>query len=115
MRARGRLKGPTPPTGLSHYTENVGDDDLAYLFPGGYPKPSGIHVVVDNHSHTEDRLFNTALRLKEGSQSWSITSDIDHHGPSWAPIRSLLRCQKHVSCNYWKEGLRKDQLVDVRT
>ena len=37
----------TPP-GLKHYTENVGDDDLAYLFFGGNPKraDSKAHTVV---------------------------------------------------------------------
>ena len=37
----------TPP-GLEHYTENVGDDDLAYLLFGGNPTTPGAHDLIEN-------------------------------------------------------------------
>ena len=43
----------TPP-GLEHYTENVGDDDLAYLLFGGNPTTAGAHDLVENRPYTED-------------------------------------------------------------
>ena len=43
----------TPP-GLEHYTENVGDDDLAYLLFGGNPTTPGAHDLIENVPYTED-------------------------------------------------------------
>ena len=54
-----RVVGPgawvhTPP-GLPHYTENVGEDDLAYILIGGNPldPDSTAHTAVERDTHTE--------------------------------------------------------------
>ncbi len=43
----------TPP-GVPHFTENVGDDDLAYLLFGGNPKDadSTAHQAIDSAPHS---------------------------------------------------------------